>query len=201
MQTGWQTVDPDQTALHSLILIYTVYPDLTVRIFRIITIHFCIRAASWQNQQNDLCAQRRLRSAWASAQSDQSSQRAQWVAEDPMFLHADSEDSDQTGQMPRLIWVFAGRKGHFVGFVMRRLNLIIKQTYLWQSCFLSRFNRFSVCCLSLVIPGKKVENVLGTPMPGRVDGLGSETTMVDSTSLTGPRQANLCLRAFRHDKL
>ena len=30
-------------------------------------------AALWQNQQNDLCGQRRLRSAWASAQSDQSS--------------------------------------------------------------------------------------------------------------------------------
>ena len=34
---------------------------------------------------------------------------AQWVAKDPSFLHADSEDSDQTGRMPRLIWVFAGR--------------------------------------------------------------------------------------------
>ena len=33
---------------------------------------------------------------------------ARWVAKDPRFLHADSEDSDQTGQMPRLIWVFAG---------------------------------------------------------------------------------------------
>ena len=31
-----------------------------------------IWAAAWQNQQNDLCAQRWLRSAWASAQSDQS---------------------------------------------------------------------------------------------------------------------------------
>ena len=31
-----------------------------------------IWAASWQNQQNGMCAQRRLRSAWASAQSDQS---------------------------------------------------------------------------------------------------------------------------------
>ena len=31
----------------------------------------------------------------------------QWVAKDPRFLHMDSEDSDQTGQMPRL-WVFAG---------------------------------------------------------------------------------------------
>ena len=27
----------------------------------------------------------------------------QWVAKDPGFLHADSEDSDQTGRMPRLI--------------------------------------------------------------------------------------------------
>ena len=36
---------------------------------------------------------------------------------------AHSEDSDQTGWMPRLIWVFAGRTGYFVGFVMRRLLL------------------------------------------------------------------------------
>ena len=39
----------------------------------------------------------------------ESSLCAQWVAKDPRFLHADSEDSDQNGQMPRLIWVFAGR--------------------------------------------------------------------------------------------
>ena len=52
----------------------------------------------------------------------ESSQCDRWLAEDPMFLHADSEDSDQTGRMPRLIWVVAGRNGHFVGFVMRRLS-------------------------------------------------------------------------------
>ena len=34
---------------------------------------------------------------------------------------AHSEDSDQTGQMPRQIWVFTGRTCHFVGFDMRRL--------------------------------------------------------------------------------
>ena len=34
---------------------------------------------------------------------------AQRVAKNPSFLHAYSEDSDQTGRMPRLIWVFAGR--------------------------------------------------------------------------------------------
>ena len=45
-----------------------------------------------------------IRPVWS-----ESSLCAQWVAKDPSFLHADSEDADQTGQMPRLIWVFAGR--------------------------------------------------------------------------------------------
>ena len=45
-----------------------------------------------------------IRPVWS-----QSSLCAQWVAKNPSFLHADSEDSDQTGRMPRLIWVFAGR--------------------------------------------------------------------------------------------
>ena len=39
----------------------------------------------------------------------ESSLCAQWVAKDQSFPHADSEDSDQTGRMPKLIWVFAGR--------------------------------------------------------------------------------------------
>ena len=30
----------------------------------------------------------------------------------------DIEDADQTGWMPRLIWVLTGRTGHFVGFVV-----------------------------------------------------------------------------------
>ena len=65
-------------------------------------------AASWQNQQ---CG-------WApSKDSDQprhppdwseSSLCTQWVSKDPSFLHAHSEDSDQTGQVPRLIWVCTG---------------------------------------------------------------------------------------------
>ena len=33
------------------------------------------------------------------------------------------EDSDPTGWMARLIWVLAGSKGHFVGFVLLRLKL------------------------------------------------------------------------------
>ena len=63
-----------------------------------------------------LCAQRRLKSALAAAQSDQSSLCAHWVAKDPSFLHAECEDSGQTGRMPMpsLIWIFAGRTCHFV---------------------------------------------------------------------------------------
>ena len=48
---------------------------------------------------------------------------SQWVPNKPSFLHADNEDSDQTRRMPRLIWVFAGRTWHFVGFVIWRLIL------------------------------------------------------------------------------
>ena len=52
---------------------------------------------------------------------------------------AHSEDADQTGQMLRLIWVFAGHRGHFVGFVVRRqlngnLKSITSQivsSYMW----------------------------------------------------------------------
>ena len=66
-------------------------------------------------------------SALASARSDQSSLCAKWVAKDP---YSDSDDSDQTGPMPRLIWVFALTTCHFVGFVMMRL--ICVNTYnLW----------------------------------------------------------------------
>ena len=57
-----------------------------------------------------VCAQRRLGSDWADAK-------------DLMFLHGDSEDSDPTGRMPRLIGVFAGRTCHIVGFVVTRLTL------------------------------------------------------------------------------
>ena len=37
--------------------------------------------------------------------------------------------TDQTVRMPRLIWVFAGRTCHFVGFVMRRLKLLDTSSY------------------------------------------------------------------------
>ena len=51
-----------------------------------------------------------------------------------MFLHADSEDSDQTGQMPRLIWVFAGCTGHFIGFVMQQLIFLMHWCMIKPNC-------------------------------------------------------------------
>ena len=54
-----------------------------------------------------VCAQWRLRSAWASAQSDQ--ELSTWRKLGSLATHwAHSDDSDQTGWMPRLIWVFVG---------------------------------------------------------------------------------------------
>ena len=70
------------------------------------------------------CAQRRLRSEYSLG--------AKWQANDPVFLHADSEDSDKTGRMPRLIWIFAGRICHFVGFVMQWLTRTAPR--LWSTC-------------------------------------------------------------------
>ena len=68
-----------------------------------------IWAATWQNQQNGIFVQRRLRSAWASAQSDQSSLSAWRKLGFLATRWAPSEDSDQTWRTPRLIWVFAER--------------------------------------------------------------------------------------------
>ena len=61
-----------------------------------------------------LCAHRRLWSDWADSLGihpvwSESSLSA-WKKLGSLATHwAHSEDSDQTGQMPRLIWVFAGR--------------------------------------------------------------------------------------------
>ena len=104
-----------------------------------------------------VCAQRRLRSVWS-----ESSLCAQWVAKDPSFLHADSDDSDQTGWMPRLIWVFAGRTiillvlswgGSFIVFDFHCTDLLL--TFYsgiehFLSCFTQKgkgcnFHRCGIC--------------------------------------------------------
>ena len=80
----------------------------------------CIRVAAWQNQQNDLCAQRRLWSVWADGiRVFAVRMKKHWILS---YQITHSKDSDQTGRMPRLVWVFARRSGNLVGFVMLRLN-------------------------------------------------------------------------------
>ena len=70
---------------------------------------FLIWTASWQNQQCGVRPTKTQISLGIRPVWSESSLCAQWVAEGPSFPHADSEDSDQTGRMPRLIWVFARR--------------------------------------------------------------------------------------------
>ena len=73
-----------------------------------------IWATTPQNQHNinDLFNQWKLRSAWASVRSDQSF-RYPFSALQKLW-------SDWTDA--RLMWVFAGRTCHFVGFVIRQLK-------------------------------------------------------------------------------
>ena len=54
-----------------------------------------------------------IRSVWSE------SSLSAWRKLGSLATHwAHSEDSDQTGRMHRLIWVFAGRTCHYVGFVV-----------------------------------------------------------------------------------
>ena len=69
----------------------------------------------------------------------ESSLCAQWVAKDPSFLHADSEDSDQTGRMPRLIWVFAGRT--------TILLVLSRRGSVWQKLLLSDLFYYEACIM------------------------------------------------------
>ena len=84
-----------------------------------------------------VCAQRRQISLGIRPVWSESSLCAQWVAKDPRFLHADSEDWSDWADVHaglRLRWAHI----HFVGFVMSRLifyfsscNLQKKQHSRW----------------------------------------------------------------------
>ena len=62
-----------------------------------------------KNKQNDLCPQQRLRINLDIHPVWSESSLSAWRNLGSLATHwAHSEDSDQTGRMPRLIWVFAG---------------------------------------------------------------------------------------------
>ena len=93
-----------------------------------------------------VCAQRKLGSAWASAQSDQSSLSA-WGNHGSLATHwAHCEYSDQTGRMPRLIRDFAGRtlillvlscRGSTVLHVNKAISFEIRRIGMCSQCHLS----------------------------------------------------------------
>ena len=66
-----------------------------------------------------MCAQWRLRSAWAGW--SESSLCAQWVAKDPSFLRAHSEDSDRLGGCPG--WSESSLGAHAILLVLSRGGL------------------------------------------------------------------------------
>ena len=91
-------------------------------------------AAARQKQQNDPCAQRRLRSALNIRTVWSEFSLSAWRTTGPLTTNrALSEDSDQTGRMPKLIWVFAGRTYHFDGFVVRRHNCVCQVGFVLSS--------------------------------------------------------------------
>ena len=70
-----------------------------------------IWAALRQNQQNDCVPVKTQISLGVRPVWSESSLCTQWVAKDPSFLHADSEDSNQTGRILRwehmpLCWIY-----------------------------------------------------------------------------------------------
>ena len=71
-----------------------------------------IWVASWQNQQ---------KAGAPIEDSDQSDRSLHCVLNGKLRTQAFFMRTAKTGQMSRLIWVFAGCTCHFVGFVVRRL--------------------------------------------------------------------------------
>ena len=63
-----------------------------------------------------------------------------WVAKDSSFLRADSEDSDQTGRMPKLIWVFAGHTVTLLVLSCRGSFLILVLSNSWAASWQNQQN-------------------------------------------------------------
>ena len=62
-----------------------------------------------------------------------------------VIIRAHNQASDQAGRMlrliwpPSLIWVFAGCRGHFVGFDMRQLILLLSRINNTDFCYFEAF--------------------------------------------------------------
>ena len=124
--------------LYCLISNCQVYDPISTHPDDEVAAHFlsqvCVDYAVGQNQQNYICAQRRLRSAWASAQSDQSLRCPHEETLGSRLHIGCIVTTDQTGRS--LIWVSAGDTGHLLGlswcgsFIKHFSNM-----YYYQSLF------------------------------------------------------------------
>ena len=117
------SVDPD---LSSLIWVYTICPDLPVRKIRNIHNMSCLmtKPTKWHVPPSKTQISLGICPVWSE------SSLSAWRKLGSLATHwAHSEDSGQTGQMTRLIWVLAGCTGHFVDFVMQWLMWYFKMSW------------------------------------------------------------------------
>ena len=61
-----------------------------------------------------------------------------WAAKDPTILHVDSEDSDQTERMPKLIWVMTGRMPRLIWVFAGHTVILLVLS--WGGSFISFTN-------------------------------------------------------------
>ena len=101
--------------------------------------------------QINLC----IRAVWS-----ESSQDAILGSKNAKFLHQDNEDSDQTAQMDRLIWVFVGHTYLKAGYVFSLsssyskvfavwFRALVKEEYIYLLIILGKFSPIphkNICC-------------------------------------------------------
>ena len=78
-------------------------------------------APTWQNQQNNVCPTKtqislHIWQVWSGLHHPHEENLGPWL---PIKC---TTKTDQTGPMPRLIWVSTGRIGHFAGFAAGQLR-------------------------------------------------------------------------------
>ena len=96
----------------------------------------------WEKVPFDMCAQRRLKSVCAFAQSDQSSLSESRNFAPLAIQNESSENSDQTARTRRLIWIFTGRTCPTVHFlIVAYLDWVVCRSL---SCLLAWSTRHGV---------------------------------------------------------
>ena len=124
------------------------------RIFKEQMSRFTTKPTLWQVRPGKTQISLGIRPVWS-----ESSLCALMVAKGLVFLHADSEDSDQTGRMSRLIWVFAGRTCHFVCFIIRRLKSWLETRICYDNRILRVCDFDAILIESKKVPQGKIVNL------------------------------------------